>query len=90
MDPNGSQVRAVARIDVMLRPEIADPQGRTVERALPALGWRNVGGVRVGKHLEVALEGDSMDDLREQVEEMCRRFLANPVIESYAFSLDEA
>ncbi len=85
---NGSRVRARARIDVMLKPGIADPQGQTVERALPALGWENVSGVRVGKHLELALEGESMDALREQVEAMCRRFLANPVIESFTFSLD--
>jgi len=85
---NGSRIRATARVDVMLKPEIADPQGQTVERALPALGWSNVSGVRVGKHLEFAVEGDSIDALREQVEAMCERFLSNPVIESYTVTVE--
>ena len=87
---NGAGVKARARIDVMLKPEIADPQGRTVEKALPTLGWENVSDVRVGKHLELLLEGPSIDALREQVEAMCERFLANPVIESYTVTLDPA
>lgn len=81
-------MRARALIDVMPRPGIADPQGQTVERSLPALGWENVSGVRVGKHLELMVEGPSIDAVRHQVEEMCRRFLTNPVIESYEFSLE--
>lgn len=87
---NGSRVKAVARIDVMLKPEIADPQGQTVEKALPALGWENVSAVRVGKHLELVVEGPSLDKLREQVEQMCERFLANPVIEGYTITLEPA
>jgi phosphoribosylformylglycinamidine synthase len=82
-------MRAVARIDVMLKPEISDVQGQTVERSLPALGWENVSGVRVGKHLELTVEGASLDDLTAQVEQMCERFLANTVIESYSVSLEQ-
>jgi phosphoribosylformylglycinamidine synthase len=83
-----TRVRARAHIDVMLRPEIADPQGQTVERALPSLGWDNVAGVRIGKRIELELSGDSIDLLSEQVDAMCRALLANPVIERYAFSLE--
>jgi phosphoribosylformylglycinamidine synthase len=82
-------VRAVARIDVMLKPEISDVQGQTVERSLPALGWSNVSDVRVGKHLELVVEGPSLDDLRQQVEQMCESFLANTVIESYAVEVEQ-
>ena len=85
---NGSGVKAVAKIDVMLKPGISDVQGQTVQRSLPALGWENVSGVRVGKHLELVVEGASLDVLREQVEQMCERFLANTVIESYSVSLE--
>jgi phosphoribosylformylglycinamidine synthase PurS subunit len=85
---NGSKVRAVARIDVMLKPGISDVQGRVVERSLPAMGWENVSGVRVGKHLELVVEGPSLETLREQVEAMCERFLANTVIESYTVELE--
>jgi phosphoribosylformylglycinamidine synthase len=73
----------------MLKAEIADPQGQTVEKALPALGWENVSGVRVGKHLELVVEGASLDALHEQIEQMCERFLANPVIESYSVELEQ-
>jgi phosphoribosylformylglycinamidine synthase len=83
-------MRALARIDVMLKPEISDVQGQTVERSLPALGWENVSGVRVGKHLELTVEGSSLDDVKQQVEQMCERFLANTVIESYAVEVDPA
>jgi phosphoribosylformylglycinamidine synthase len=82
-------VKAIARIDVMLKPGISDVQGQVVERSLPAMGWDNVSGVRVGKHLELVVEGASLDVLREQVEQMCDAFLANTVIESYSVELEQ-
>jgi phosphoribosylformylglycinamidine synthase subunit PurS len=77
-----------AQVRVMLKPEIADPQGQTVERALPSLGWDNVSGVRVGKHLELTLEGGSADECERQVAEMCERFLSNPVIETFSVEVE--
>ena len=74
----------------MLKPGISDVQGQVVERSLPALGWENVSGVRVGKHLEFEVEGASLDVLKAQVEQMCERFLANTVIESYRVDIREA
>ena len=71
----------------MLKPGISDVQGQVVERSLPALGWSNVSGVRVGKHLELEVEGDSLESMKRQVEQMCERFLANTVIESYEIDL---
>lgn len=72
-----------ARVSVMLKPGIADPQGQTIERALPALGFDGVGGVRVGKRIELELEAPDPQRARSLVLEMCERLLANPVIESY-------
>jgi phosphoribosylformylglycinamidine synthase len=69
-------------IDVLLKREILDPQGRAVERALPRMGYEGVGDVRVGKHLELDVDADG-DALRDQIERMCADFLTNPVIESY-------
>lgn len=69
-------------IDVLLKREILDPQGRAVERALPGLGYAGVGEVRVGKHLELDVDAEG-DALRDQVERMCADFLTNPVIESF-------
>lgn len=69
-------------IDVLLKPEILDPEGRAVEEALPGLGFEGVEDVRVGKHLELTVEaaGESVGD---RVERMCEDFLTNPVIETY-------
>jgi phosphoribosylformylglycinamidine synthase PurS subunit len=69
-------------IDVLLKHEILDPQGRAVERALPGLGYDGVSDVRVGKHLELDVDADG-DELAAAVEKMCADFLTNPVIESY-------
>ena len=66
---------------------IADPQGVTIEEHLPALGWSNVSGVRVGKAIWLTVEAESEDAARAQVDEMCRRFLANPVLEDWSVSV---
>ena len=75
------------RVTVMLKPGIADPQGQTIERALPALGYGGVDGIRVGKHIELSVEATDEADARRRVGEMCERLLANPVIESYEVSI---
>jgi phosphoribosylformylglycinamidine synthase subunit PurS len=68
---------------VLIRPKegILDPQGKAVERALPALGFEGVSHVRVGRLVE--LEADSADDLGD----LCERLLANPLIEDYEIQL---
>jgi len=66
---------------VTLKTGLADPQGKAVEGALPALGWTNVSGVRVGKHVRLEVEAVSESEARTQVEEMSGRLLSNPVIE---------
>jgi phosphoribosylformylglycinamidine synthase subunit PurS len=76
-----------ARVDVSHRPGIADPAGATVERALPALGYTNVTQVHIGKVITLVVEAPDASEARLQVEEMCERLLANPVIESYDVSV---
>jgi phosphoribosylformylglycinamidine synthase len=76
-----------ARIEITHRPGILDPQGATVERALPALGYDNVRAVRVGKSIRLVLDAADSGAARSQVDEMCRRLLANPVIEDFAVEL---
>jgi phosphoribosylformylglycinamidine synthase PurS subunit len=68
---------------VTLKPGLSDPQGKAVEGSLPALGWRNVSGVRVGKHVKLNVEAADEAAAREQAEEMARRLLSNPVIEDF-------
>jgi phosphoribosylformylglycinamidine synthase PurS subunit len=72
-----------AHVDVMLKAGIADPQGQTIERALPALGYTGVSDVRVGKRIRLTVEAADEREARGRVLEMCDRLLANPVIESY-------
>lgn len=74
-------MKARVDIDVMLKDGILDPQGKTVEESLPSLGYSGVEGVRIGKHIEMVVEGETLDDIRSIVEEMTQRFLSNPVIE---------
>jgi phosphoribosylformylglycinamidine synthase len=76
-----------ARIEVGHRPGILDPQGGVIERALPALGYANVSQVRVGKSIRLRVDADDEGVARAQVEEMCARLLANPVIEDFIIEL---
>jgi phosphoribosylformylglycinamidine synthase PurS subunit len=68
-------------VEVRLRAGVADPQGATIERSLPALGFGGIDGVRVGKAVRFSMEATDETAARAQVDEMCQRFLANPVIE---------
>lgn len=68
-------------VEVRLRPGIADPQGATIERALPALGFSGVEGVRVGKAVRFDVEASDEEEARLRTKEMVERILANPVIE---------
>ena len=74
-------------VEVRLRPDVADPQGATIERALPALGFEGIDGVRVGKAIRLTVEAADEVTARSEVEELCRRFLANPVIEDVEISV---
>jgi phosphoribosylformylglycinamidine synthase len=82
------QESAVARVvvDVMLKPEILDPQGQAVANALPRLGVTGIGSVRIGKRIE--LDFDEEVDL-DQVREIADKLLANPVIEDFTIRMQE-
>ena len=77
-------------VETRLRPGIADPQGATIERSLPALGFDGVAGVRVGKAIRFDVEAADEAAARAQVEEVCNRFLINPVIEDADVTLGAA
>ena len=73
------------KVRVLVRPKegILDPQGQAVERALPALGYEGVSNVRIGRLIELEVDGGDADAVAASVREMCERLLANPLIESY-------
>jgi phosphoribosylformylglycinamidine synthase len=74
-------MRWLADVSVSLRPGIADPEGQTILSGLRSLGFSTVSGVRAGKLLQIAFEAPDSTSAESGVAEMCRRLLANPVIE---------
>jgi phosphoribosylformylglycinamidine synthase PurS subunit len=78
------------RIEVFVTPKrsVLDPQGRAVELALKSLGFHRAHDVRVGKYIVLEIEAASAAEAREAAEEMCRRLLANTVIEDYRLKVE--
>ena len=77
-------------VETSLRPGIADPQGSTIERSLPALGFEGIAGVRVGKAFRFTVEAPDAAAARQQVDDVCARFLTNPVIEDATVTVSES
>ena len=77
-----------AKIHVTLKQGVLDPQGKAVGHALGALGFVGIHDVRQGKYIEVDLEETNFDKARDAVDAMCRKLLANTVIEDYEIELD--
>jgi phosphoribosylformylglycinamidine synthase subunit PurS len=75
----------VARVvvDVMLKPEILDPQGKAVQGALPRLGFEGVREVRQGKRFELEVDGEVTEERLAQLHEIAEKLLSNPVIEDF-------
>jgi phosphoribosylformylglycinamidine synthase len=86
MCEHGGMIFSV-HVDVQLRPGIADPQGSTIERSLPTLGFEGVEGVRVGKSIRFTIEATDEATARQHVGDLCDRFLTNPVIEDSTVEL---
>jgi len=80
----------LARVYVMLKPTVNDPQGLTVKGGLHTLGFENVHEVRVGKFIEITLGAEDRAAAQQAVDQMCRQLLANPVIEGFRFDLEPA
>jgi len=80
----------VAKVYITLKPTVNDPQGLTIKGGLEVLGFSSVRRVRAGKYIEIWLDEESEERARQQVDHMCRKLLANPVIENYRFELEKA
>ena len=79
----------LAQIKVMLKKSVFDPQGTTVQHTLETLGYDEIDSVRIGKLIEVKIELSDKKEAESLVDKMCDQLLANPVVESYTFNLDE-
>lgn len=77
---------AKVKVYVTLKPTLLDAQGRVVQTALENLGYTNVEGVRIGKYIEVEV-AENGAKLDEQIDDMCRKLLTNPVIEDYRYEV---
>jgi phosphoribosylformylglycinamidine synthase subunit PurS len=76
-----------AKVTVYPRPEILDPQGKAIHQSLQRIGFEGVTKVRAGKSFEIELTAADAGDAREQLDHMCRKLLANTVVEDYAVEL---
>ena len=72
-----------ARIKIMLKSGVLDPQGAAIKQALNNIGFENVTGVRQGKVIELEVDGPNKSEVRSEIESMCNKMLANTVIENF-------
>mgnify|MGYP001066443833 CR=1 FL=1 len=79
----------LAKVYITLKPTVNDPQGLTIKGGLETLGFQSIKSVRAGKYMEIKLDENDLPHAQEQVDEMCRKLLANPVIEDYRFELEK-
>ena len=76
-----------AKVYVTIKENVLDPQGQAVQGALHALGFGEVGKVRIGKYMELELDTDDASEAEARLKTMCEKLLANPVVEDYRYEL---
>ncbi|MCD6223075.1 MAG: phosphoribosylformylglycinamidine synthase subunit PurS [Thermoplasmata archaeon] len=76
-----------ARVEIKLKKGIVDPEGKNIKKALNLLQFNEVKNVKVAKVFEIEIEGDDEEKARDRIEAMCRRLLANPVINDYKIDI---
>jgi phosphoribosylformylglycinamidine synthase PurS subunit len=77
-----------AKIIITPKQAVLDPQGKAVQNALAQMGYSGIGSVRMGKFLEIELDGADKEQARQRIDEACHRILSNPVIEDYRFEIE--
>ncbi len=76
------------KVFVKLKEGVLDPQGKAVKNSLASLGFNSVTDVRVGKYIELNIDEDDSGSVKEEVDKMCKKLLANPVIETFEVKID--
>jgi len=79
----------LSKVYITLKPTVNDPQGLTIKGALHTLGFNNVEEVRAGKYIEIRIAASNLENARAELQDMCKKLLANPVIENFRFDLEE-
>ncbi|MFL0364431.1 phosphoribosylformylglycinamidine synthase subunit PurS [Bacillus sp. PK3_68] len=77
------------KVFVTLRESVLDPQGKAVQQSLANLGYEGVQDVRIGKYMELTVDGNSQE-VEKTVNEVCEKLLSNPVIEDYRYEIEES
>ena len=83
-------MRFKAEIDVMPLDALLDPQGKAVTSSMKNIGLGMIDGVRIGRHVRLFVEASDKSDAEQKVEQACKELLANQIMESYTFSVEEA
>lgn len=78
-----------AEIDVMPKKEILDPQGKAVTGSMKNLGLSEIHNIRIGKHISLEIDADSAEAAHTKVEQACKNLLANLIMESYSFKIEQ-
>jgi len=77
-----------AEIDVMPHDALLDPQGKAVTHAMASIGMHDIQGVRIGRHIRLFVDSESIETAKERVEEACKNMLANAIMESYTYTVE--
>ena len=80
------------QVKIFITPKngVVDPQGITIKGALESLGYQSIANIRLGKYIQMELNSKSRKEAEKDIEEMCRKLLANPVIENYRYEISES
>ena len=82
-------MKFLAQINIMPLKALLDPQGKAVLNSAQKTGFDYISSIRIGKHIDVELEADSKDLAASKIDELCKKILTNPIIESYEFNIYE-
>lgn len=82
-------MKFIAEIDIMPLKALLDPQGKAVESGLKNLNLSQISNVRIGKHISLEIDAESLETAKLNVEDACKKLLANQIMESYQFTIRE-
>ena len=80
-------MKFIAEIDVMPKKGLLDPQGKAVSQSMGNIGLSQIGEVRIGKHISLEVEAADEEEAKEAVKKACDKLLANPIMESYSYTI---
>jgi phosphoribosylformylglycinamidine synthase len=83
-------MKFIADIDVMPQAALLDPQGKAVTGSMKNIGLPNITNVRIGKHIRLEIEAENADQAKAQIDEACKKLLANLIMETYTFDVKPA